>query len=146
MLTMKTFLLTFAVVALAAVTAIAQDDKPKPAADAPAATPNPNRFTPEQRIKTLTTTLGLTEEQQTKIKAVLEEGRGKMASFRELPQDERRAKTQEFRKAEQEKINAVLTPEQQTKYKTTITDRANAARNRGDAAKKEGDPKPEEKK
>jgi len=139
---MKTLLLTLATAALAALTATAQEDKPKPAAEAPAQ-PAANRFTPEARLKSLTASLGLNADQQTKMKVILEESRGKIEAFRDLPREERRVKAAEFRKTEQEKISAILTPEQQAKYKAEITERAAAARNRADAPKKEGEAKPE---
>jgi len=81
------------------------------------------RFSPEERIKKMTEQLGLTQEQQDKIKAIFEGGREEMAKLKDTPEDQRRAKFGEFMKAQNEKVLAVLTPEQQEKYKAAIAER-----------------------
>ena len=106
------FILTIAAAALLAVSTsvFAEDEKPKaPAGRAPG-----------ERLKMMTEKLGLTEEQQGKIKAIIEKNMPKAKELREdtaLSQEDKRAKMQELRKAEVEEIRAVLTPEQQEKMK-----------------------------
>ena len=111
---MNRFLFTIpvALTALIATSAsvLAQDEKPK----APAARG------PGERLKTLTEKLGLTEEQQGKIKAIFEKNAPKAKELREdaaLSKEDKRAKLAELRKGEAEEIRAVLTPEQQEKMK-----------------------------
>ena len=114
---MNRFLFTIPV-ALAAILAtsasvLAEDEKPK-APDRPAAR------APGERLKVLTEKLGLTEEQQGKIKEIFEKNVPKAKALREdaaLSQEDKRAKMMELRKAEAEEIRAVLTPEQQEKMK-----------------------------
>ena len=100
------------------------------------------RVSPEERMKKMTETLGLSEDQQTKIKAIFEGGREEMAKLREVPEDQRRAKFGEFMKAQNEKVLAVLTPEQQEKYKASIAERAK----QGGPGGPRGDRKPGDKK
>ena len=94
----------------ASTTVFAQDEKPKP----------PAARAPGERLKTLTEKLGLSEEQQGKIKAIFEKNAPKAKELREdaaLSQEDKRAKLMELRKGEAEEIRAVLTPEQQEKMK-----------------------------
>ena len=75
------------------------------------------RMTTEARLKQMTETLALTQEQQTKIKAILEANQAKFAALRDLPQDERRTKSRELTQAQNEEIDKVLTAEQKEKAK-----------------------------
>lgn len=73
---------------------------------------------PAERVKMMKEHLGLSDEQATKITAIVEEGAKEVKALRdnkELSQEDRRAKMMELRKAEMEKIKAVLTPEQAKK-------------------------------
>jgi Spy/CpxP family protein refolding chaperone len=77
------------------------------------------RMMPADRVKHLADELKLTDEQKTKVQAIFEESAKSQQEFRKdsaLSQDERRAKMQALRKAENEKISAVLTAEQAKKY------------------------------
>ena len=85
-------------------------------------------MTPEARLKTMTETLGLNQEQQTKIKAILEANQAKFAALRDLPQDERRTKSRELTQAQNDEIDKVLTAEQKEKAKA---ERAKRAADRG---------------
>ncbi len=71
-------------------------------------------------------TLGLSDDQVTKIKAILEADAPKMKELRDdtttKPED-RRAKFRELMEAETKEINAVLTPDQQTKWKEEMEKR-----------------------
>ena len=118
------FTIPVAITALIAtsVSVFAEDEKPK--AERPAA-----RGAGE-RLKTMTEKLGLTEEQQGKIKEIFAKNAPKAKELRDdaaLSQEDKRAKMMELRKAEAEEIRAVLTPEQQEKMK--------ALRKEGKAAK-----------
>ncbi len=63
--------------------------------------------------------LNLTAAQQTKIKAIMEASRPQMKALREntkLSEQDKHAQMMKMRKAQMEKINAVLTPAQRTKF------------------------------
>ena len=62
-----------------------------------------------------------------------------MEKARALPQEERRAKLREITRAQNDKIVAVLTPEQKEKYKTAMANRQNQGGGDANAPKKEGD-------
>jgi periplasmic protein CpxP/Spy len=71
---------------------------------------------PEQQLARLSQRLNLTDEQQAKIKPLLEDQHKQMMALREdssLSREERRAKFQEIRKQTMEKMNPILTSEQQ---------------------------------
>jgi len=106
------------------------DEKPAPATpkvDAPAAPgapglpgarPDLRTTRVEARLKALTQTLSLTDEQKAKIKPILEE---EVKKFEEMQQDktlasaDRMKSFREVRSASQAKIRTLLTPEQQQK-------------------------------
>ena len=94
------------------------------------------RMSPEERLKKMTEQLGLSQEQQDKIKAIFEGGREEMAKLKDTPEDQRRAKFGEFMKAQSEKVLAVLTPEQQEKYKAAMAERLKNAGGRSGGEKK----------
>ena len=94
-----------------ATSAFAENKKPKAARAG---------HTPGERLKAMTENLGLTEEQQGKLKAIFEQNRPKAKELRAdtaLSKEDKRAKMIELRKAEIQEIRAVLTPEQQEKMK-----------------------------
>lgn len=114
-------------VLLLAVTGLRAED-PKPAGDPPKAPEGrPNRgpggpqMTPEERIKGMTEKLGLSEEQQTKIKAIFAKNdeifKAARGKERGSLSEEERQKLREAMKSQGEEINAVLTDEQKAKYK-----------------------------
>lgn len=162
---MKKLLLTLTLAASVAapLTLTAQEAKPERpkreggpgAPGGPGGQGGPGRMNPEERLKRMTEALSLTQEQQDKVKAIMESGREEMAKLREVPEGERRAKFGEFMKSQNEKIMAVLTPEQQEKYKKAMEERMKQAGERGGGEgrkpgeggkKPEGGAKPEEKK
>jgi protein CpxP len=73
---------------------------------------------PEQRLERMTKELNLSADQQTKIKAILDDGRAKMMAARDpnASQDDQRAKMMELRKAESLNIKAVLDDSQKAKF------------------------------
>jgi len=70
----------------------------------------------ERRMERLTTELKLTDAQQPKVKAVLEESVKSMQGLRDLTQDERLTKLQSIREEEAKKMKEILTPDQMVKY------------------------------
>ena len=71
------------------------------------------RMTPEQQVERLDKAVALTADQKTQITAIFKDT---AAAMQAIPQEERREKGAELRKAANEKIRAVLTPEQQKKF------------------------------
>jgi periplasmic protein CpxP/Spy len=68
-------------------------------------------------LDTLTTRLKLTPDQQEKIKPILADRDTQMTALRSDQSDDRRAKMMKLRTDTNDKINAVLTPEQQAEFK-----------------------------
>ena len=76
------------------------------------------RLDPERRLARLTEELGLTADQQAKIRQIFaaEAEALKQSEAAPLTGEERREKFRALRKEHREKIAALLTPEQQAKY------------------------------
>jgi Spy/CpxP family protein refolding chaperone len=92
-------------------------------------------MTPAERLQKMKETLGLTDEQAAKIKAIFETSRGKFAGLKGLKPEERRAKMREVIKGEMEEIAALLTPDQKEKWKAEMEKRrAEHGGRRGGAA------------
>src|SRR4051812_17915226 len=71
-------------------------------------------MTPEQRIERIEQAVGsLTADQKTKITAIINDG---MAEMRNVPKEERKSKMADMMKAQNAKIRAVLTADQQKKF------------------------------
>lgn len=110
-------------------TASAQD---KPAGDPPARPARPARLSPEERMKQMTETLGLTQEQQDKIKAIYEKNAPAMKAlmdkgFQNLTEEDR-TKMRELMKTQTDEVNAVLTDEQKAKMKAEMEKRRGQGR------------------
>ena len=71
------------------------------------------RMTPEQQVERLDKAVTLTGDQKTKITAIYKDA---AAAMEAIPAEERREKMMEMGKATREKVRAVLTAEQQTKF------------------------------
>ena len=74
----------------------------------------------EQHLQMLSEKLNLTDDQKAKLKPILQDELQQMKTVREdtsLSEDQRRAKMKSIHESLHEQINAVLTPEQQTKFK-----------------------------
>ncbi len=90
--------------------------------NAPAATPpaagrqGGPRMSVDDRLARLTEQLTLTDEQKPKVKVLLEAQNKQMAEFRDLPQEDRRAKMQAAREEMTKKMKEILTAEQFKKY------------------------------
>ena len=102
----------------------------------------------------MTETLGLTQDQQDKIKAIYAKDADAMKALREKGREnlteEERTKMRDAFKTQMEAVQAVLTEEQKTKMKDSFQRRGGPGGPGGDR-KPEGDkkpdaPKPEEKK
>ena len=82
---------------------------------------------PAERLKKMTEELGLTQEQQDKIKAIYEKNapqfKDLMAKGRENLSEDDKTKMRELFKTQTEEIAAVLTPEQKEKYKAAMEKR-----------------------
>lgn len=102
---------------------------------------------PEDRLKMMTERLGLTQEQQDKIKAIYAKDADAMKALREKGREnlteEDKTKMRDMFKAQTEAVQAVLTDEQKTKMKEAFQRRGPGGPG-GD--RKPEDKKPEEKK
>lgn len=116
---MKTWI-ALAIVAILGLASTAQADDKKE---------SPKKKGARGGIGALVNQLDLTKEQKEKIQTFQRESREKFAELRKLPQDQRRAKMQEHRKALEAKLKEILTEEQQTKLKEL--QRANRAASKG---------------
>jgi periplasmic protein CpxP/Spy len=75
---------------------------------------------PEQRLAMLSQKLNLTDDQKAQIKPLLEDQHKQMMALREdtsLSREQKRAKFQEIRKQTSEKMNSILSPDQQKQLK-----------------------------
>jgi Spy/CpxP family protein refolding chaperone len=74
---------------------------------------------PGKRADMLKQNLGLSDDQTSQVKSIYQDGQTKMEALRSdssLSQDDRRSQMMSLRKAESDKIEALLTPDQKTKY------------------------------
>jgi Spy/CpxP family protein refolding chaperone len=94
------------------------------------------RATPEERLKRMTETLSLTQDQQDKIKAIFEKNKTKLEEARTAPEDQRREKMRDAMKSQQEEIAAVLTQEQKDKQKADMEKRRSERQAGGGGAAK----------
>jgi Spy/CpxP family protein refolding chaperone len=137
-----TLTLSIAAAALFAIqsTTVAQDPPAAgnpPPAEGGARPGGGRRMDPEARMKIMTEKLGLSAEQQTQIKAVIEKNAAKlkelMAKGWQNLTDEDKAAMRDSFKAQMTEIEAILTPEQQAKMKELLPQRRGGAK--PDAAK-----------
>jgi Spy/CpxP family protein refolding chaperone len=74
---------------------------------------------PGRRAERMKQELNLTDDQTSQVKSILEDSRTKMEALRSnssLSQDDRRSQMMSIRKGQEDKIEALLTPDQKTKY------------------------------
>jgi len=74
----------------------------------------------EQHLQMLSEKLNLTDDQKGKLKPILQDQMQQMKAVREdssLSEDQKRAKMKSIHESLHEQISAVLTPEQQAKFK-----------------------------
>lgn len=113
---------------IAAGAAMAQDQTAPPPPPAGQAGPPQGggggrgmRMDPGRRADMLKQNLGLSDDQTTQVKAIYQDSQTKMETLRSnssLAQDDRRSQMMDIRKGENDKINALLTADQKTKYET----------------------------
>jgi periplasmic protein CpxP/Spy len=104
--------------------AFAQDQAPPPPPAGQMQGPPPGggrggMMDPGKRADMLKQNLSLTDDQTSQVKTIFEDSRTKMEALRSnssLSQDDRRSQMMSLRKAENDKIDAILTPDQKTKY------------------------------
>lgn len=102
--------------------AMAQDQTPPPTPPAQAGGQQGGgrgMMDPGRRTQMMKDRLSLSDDQTTQVKAILEDSQTKMEALRSnssLAQDDRRSQMMTIRKAENDKIEALLTADQKTKY------------------------------
>ena len=114
------FLLAFAAGLMVGQTSHALQSAPAAQEHSAMGGPAMAAMTPEGRLKMLTEKLNLTEDQQAKLKPILEDQSKQMKAVHDdtsLAAADKQAKMKELHESSTEKINAVLTPDQQTKWK-----------------------------
>jgi periplasmic protein CpxP/Spy len=143
---MNTFASRFALLALAvsAVTlapaVLAQSNTPANASSSQSSGPQHAAPDPQKQAARLTKRLALSNDQSTKITAILQNQQQQLATVRgdnSLSQQDRRAKMRSIHQDADTQINAVLTPAQQTQYasmKQQMRARMQNARNGGSSA------------
>ncbi|MGA2904350.1 MAG: hypothetical protein ABSD98_11000 [Candidatus Korobacteraceae bacterium] len=80
------------------------------------------QMSPDQRLQRLTQQLSLTDDQQQKIKPILEQEQQQMQALHQdtsMSQPDRMSKMQQIRQGTNDQIKSVLTPEQQQKFSQT---------------------------
>jgi Spy/CpxP family protein refolding chaperone len=96
----------------------------------------------EHQLEFLTKKLNLTPDQVTQVKAINDDARKQMMALREdtsIAQADKRAKMMDIQKASQDKIRALLTDDQKTKFDAL---QAQMRERRGDHGGGDGPPPP----
>ncbi len=115
----KTIFLLVAIALLACGTALYAQDSMSQAPAAAAPQDHHPMMSPDQRLQHMTRQYNLTEDQQQKIKPLLEQEQQQMQTMRQdtsMSQQDRMAKMRELRQSTNEQIKGVLTPDQQKKW------------------------------
>jgi len=100
---------------------------------------------PGRRVQMLKERLNLSDDQTAQVKTILEDGRTKMEALRSnssLSQDDRRSQAMSIRKAENDKIEALLTSDQKTKYQAMQAEMRDRMRGGGPGGPPAGDTAP----
>jgi len=114
----KLLLSVFALAAFAAAPVLRAEDAPAPSA--PAAGAGDHKGARGDRLKELTEKLALTDDQVAKIKPILKDEAEALKALKDdtsIDKEAKRPKMMEIRKSHQDKILAILTPDQQAKLK-----------------------------
>jgi Spy/CpxP family protein refolding chaperone len=118
--------------ALCAIPMVAQDAAP--------AGPPPGQMGPRGggagQLEMLTKRLDLTTDQQAKVKTIQEDSGKQMMTLRNdttMSQDDKRAKMMDIRKSSSDKIRAILTDDQKTKYDALQAEMRERMKERGQA-------------
>lgn len=129
-----------------AAAAVAQDQAPAPPPPGQQGPPPGGRgmmMDPGRRAEHMKHELNLTDDQTSQVKGILEDSRSKMEALRSntaLSREDRRSQMMSIHKAENDKIEALLTPDQKTKYETMQQEMRE--HRRGEAPNGEGPPPP----
>lgn len=84
------------------------------------------------RLQKISDALNLTDDQKEKLKPILQDEVDQMKTVRDdtsLTQDQKKAKVKQIHEANKPKVNDVLTPEQQAKWKKMKQDAAEKMKN-----------------
>jgi protein CpxP len=133
---LRVVLLAIGATALIALPAMAQDTSappPPPGQSGPRHGGGPGRME-ERQVEFLTKKLNLTADQVTQVKAIDDDSRKQMRALREdtsTPGSDKRDKMMDIHKASQDKIRAVLTDDQKTKFDALQTEMREHRGNRG---------------
>ena len=101
----------------------------------------------EDQLKNLTERLSLTDDQQAKVKTILEDTRGQMTKLMQdesMSREDKMAKGRSLRETANGKIRDVLTDEQKKKFddmQQEMRDRMRQRQQGGDGPQKDGPPK-----
>ena len=126
---MKSITLLLSVIALAAIAAapaLRADDTTAPTTPAAPAAGAEHKGPRGDRLKELTEKLALTDDQVAKIKPILADELQAMKALKEdttIEKKDKRAKMMEIRKSHADQILAILTPDQQAKFKAMMDHR-----------------------
>lgn len=126
-------ILAIGVTALSALPAMAQDPATAPPPPPGQAGPRHGGMRGSQ-VEFLTDKLNLTPDQVTQVKAIDVDSSNQMKALREdttTAGPDKRTKMMDIRKASQDKIRALLTPDQQTKFDALQTQMRERRGNRG---------------
>jgi Spy/CpxP family protein refolding chaperone len=121
-LLLAVFPLALAVILVASLTSYAVQTAPATQDHSAMGGSTMGPMTPENRLKMLTEKLNLTEDQQAKLKPILEDQSKQMKAVHDdasLTPADKQAKMKEIHQSSIEKFNTILTPDQQTKWKQT---------------------------
>jgi Spy/CpxP family protein refolding chaperone len=141
---MQVAVLALGMTALSALPAMAQDPSAPPPPPEGQAGPQHGRGggMGEHQLEFLTKKLNLTPDQVTQVKAINDDARKQMMALREdtsIAQADKRAKMMDIQKASQDKIRALLTDDQKTKFDAL---QAQMRERRGDHGGGDGPPPP----
>lgn len=101
------------------------------------------QMSPDQRLQHLTRQLNLTDDQQQKIKPVLEQEQQQMQTLHQdtsMSQQDRWSKMQQIRQTTNDQIKAVLNPDQQKKFEEMQNRRMNPQGGMGHGGMGQGQP------
>ena len=87
----------------------------------------------EEKISKFKAKLGISTEQETKLRAIFEESRAAKEAIRNeaLTVDQRKAKAKTIEEARRQKVMAVLSPQQQEQLKAMIAERKEKGKGKG---------------
>ena len=130
---MKQYILTVTAFALFAAPTFLFAEDASPTEKPPGSSPSGGRRgflgTPEERLKLMTDQLGLSQEQQDKIKAIFAKNADALKLIREKGYqnltDDEKTKLREGMKSQQDEVASILTPDQKAKLEKARAERGN---------------------